>query len=171
LGFGKSAAAFAVAKGGGRWSDAPHEPGGSSAGPRKGGLKHFFDMQFYCVVQKPSGDETVEQFRTDFYFDDSDAKGDAEKCPDCGEFISMLPSLPPYHVHLETWGEDFGDLAFWMSEFLVSRRFRESYRGSGLKGLPAFEPSFPEAFRQKPRQTPQAARVFPGASEDWSSEN
>ena len=97
-------------------------------------------MQFYVVDEKPSGDETYERYRTDFSFDDNDAKGDALKCSDCGRFISLLPSLPPYHVHLETWGEDFGDLAFWMHEFLVSRRFRDEYRSSGLRGISAFEP-------------------------------
>lgn len=97
-------------------------------------------MQFYVINQKPSGEEDVERYRTDFYFDDNDAKGDALKCPNCDEYISMLKSLPPYHAHLETWGEDFGDLAFWLDDFLVSRKFRDEYKKSGLQGLASFEP-------------------------------
>ena len=124
-------------------------------------------MQFYLVETKPSGDETVERYRTDFHFDDSDAKGDALKCPDCGGFISLLTSLPPYYVHLETWGEDFGDLAFWMHEFLVSRRFRDEFMRSGLKGVSAFDPveflsqrRFGK-IRHKRLKPPEYFRVYP----------
>jgi len=97
-------------------------------------------MNFYIIDKKPSGDEGVERFRTDFHFDDGDATGDASTCPECGEFIGLLESLPPYHVHLETWGEGFGDVAFWLKEFLVSSRFRDEFKRSGLKGLSSFEP-------------------------------
>jgi hypothetical protein len=124
-------------------------------------------MQFHVINKKPSGDENVERYRTDFYFDDNDVKGEALKCPVCGEFISMLVSLPPYHVHLETWGEDFGDVAFWLKEFLVSRRFRDEYKKSGLKGLASFEPveiisqkRFGKS-RGKKLKPPEYFRVFP----------
>jgi len=125
-------------------------------------------MDFYKIIQKPSGDEDTERYRTDFYFDDNDAKGPALTCPDCGAFISMLVSLPPYHVHLETWGEDFGDLAFWSDEVLVSRRFRDEFRKSGLKGLTLFEPveilsqkRFGKS-RGKRLKPPEYFRVMPG---------
>jgi len=96
-------------------------------------------MQFYSINQKPSGDEVAERYRTDFCFDDDDARGDAPKCPSCGAFVGLLENLPPYHVHLEIWGENFGDFAFWLNEFLVSRRFRDEFKESGLKGLSSFK--------------------------------
>jgi hypothetical protein len=96
-------------------------------------------MQFYIIDQKPKGSESSERYRTDFWYDDSVAKGNAPKCPKCGAFIGLLEKLPPYRVHLETWGEEFGDLAFWMDSFLLSRRFREEFQNSGLKGLSSFE--------------------------------
>jgi len=95
-------------------------------------------MQFYVIETKPKGSESLERFRTDFGYDESVPKGMAPKCPRCGEFVGLLESLPPYRVHLETWGEEFGDLAFWLNEFLVSRRFRDEYLRSGLRGLSAF---------------------------------
>jgi hypothetical protein len=94
----------------------------------------------------------------------------------------MLESLPPYRVHLETWGEAFGDLAFWMSEVLISRRFRDEYLLSGLAGLSTFEPADvlshtsrgnvrgtpPEYFRVAPKSG--AARVDVVASGiEWGS--
>lgn len=124
-------------------------------------------MQFYVIEKKPSGDEAVELYRTDFHFDEKDTKGDAPKCPDCGSFIGLLTSLPPYHVHLETWGEDFGDLAFWMHEILVSRRFRDEFIRSGLKGISAFEPVEILSQRQlgganrKHLEPPEYFRVYP----------
>ena len=84
-------------------------------------------MKFFVINKKPSGDDNFEKFRTDFYYDDSVKKGSALRCPQCGDFTGLLVPLPPYRVRLETWGVDFGDLAFWMDDFLVSSRFRDSY--------------------------------------------
>ena len=124
-------------------------------------------MQFYVINTKPSGDEVIERYRTDFKFDDNDARGDAPKCPHCGSFIGMFECLPPYHAHLETWGEDFGDLAFWLTEFLVSRKFRDEYKKTGLKWLSSFMPV--EVLSQKRYgktrgkrlKPPEYFRVFP----------
>lgn len=96
-------------------------------------------MQFYVIDKNPKGDAVRERYRTDFYWDDSVAKGDGPKCPECGEFVGLLEPQPPFKVHLETWGEGFGDLAFWMTDFLVALKFRDEFQKSGLKGLPSFE--------------------------------
>jgi len=96
-------------------------------------------MKFFVVNKKPSGDENCERFRTDFYYDDSVTKSDAPRCPLCGAFVGMLVSMPPYRVRLETWGAEFGDLAFWMSDFLASDRFRDAYQCSGLSTIGDFE--------------------------------
>lgn len=97
-------------------------------------------MEFYTIVKKPKGDEQVERYRTDYEYDDSVAKGEAPKCPSCQAFVGMLQAKPPFRVHLETWGEDYGDLAFWMTDVLGSARFRDEYEHSGLRGLSNFEP-------------------------------
>lgn len=96
-------------------------------------------MDFYVIDKKPSGDEEYEKYRTEFYYDDKVKKGGALTCAKCGSFIGMLVPLPPYRVRLETWGRGCGDLAFWLDDFLASRRFRDAYVASELKGLEPFE--------------------------------
>ena len=71
---------------------------------------------FYVIDETPSGDEN-ERYRTDFYYDDKVGRRDAAKCPKCGAYISMIRRTPPFTVCLETWGEGFGDLAFWLDAF------------------------------------------------------
>ena len=95
-------------------------------------------MKFYVIQKKPKNSGKAVQFRTDFTYDDSVSKSDAPKCLKCGRFIGMLEALPPYRIHLETWGEGYGDLAFWMTNFLVSEAFRDSFFESGLKWLSKF---------------------------------
>jgi hypothetical protein len=95
-------------------------------------------MDFYTIIDHPSGDELIEKYRTDFEYDDSVGKGEAPRCPKCNSFVGMLESVPPFRVHLETWGDGYGDLAFWMSDFLVTSRFRDEFERSGLCGLQGF---------------------------------
>ena len=96
-------------------------------------------MKFFVISKKPSGSEDYEKFRTDFYYDDSVKKGEAPRCLKCNSFTGMLVPIPPFRVRLETWGIDFGDLAFWMSDFLVTQRFRDSYLESGLSSIGDFQ--------------------------------
>ena len=93
---------------------------------------------FYVVDQYPSRRGTV-RYRTDFCYGDDVKKAKAPRCPKCGAFVGMRKPLPPYRVKLETWGEGFGDFAFWMDDFLVSERFREAYATSEFRGLDVFE--------------------------------
>ena len=95
-------------------------------------------MQFFVVDKKPK-DGAGERYRTDFSFDDAVQTGAAPSCQVCDAFVGMLEVLPPVRVHLETWGAECGDFAFWTDSFLVSAQFREQYEGSGLRGLTAFE--------------------------------
>jgi len=97
-------------------------------------------MKFYVIDKRQSGDQLRESYRTDFYYDDKVNKGDAPRCPKCTAFVGMLMSFPPYLVRLETLGIGFGDLAFWMDDFLVTRRFQEAYDSYGLRGLSEFVP-------------------------------
>ncbi len=53
----------------------------------------------------------------------------------------MLAWLPPYHVEIDLYGKDFGDLAFGPGDsFLVSQRFRQVYYEYSLTGLVGFDP-------------------------------
>lgn len=137
-------------------------------------------MEFFTFDQHPRGD--LESHRTDFAYADTVAKGEAMRCPKCGGFVSMLPPLPPFVVHLETWGSDFGDIAFGPSDLLVSRAFVEAYRQSQLRGLSSFERvtvashskhgtasgSVPEYFRTSPSRN--AAKIDLVASGvEWKS--
>jgi hypothetical protein len=72
----------------------------------------------------------------------------------------MLESLPPYHVHLETWGEGFGDLAFWMDDFLVTDAFRNAFMQSDLKGLFGFREVRVVSHRQHGRPLGKPPRYF-----------
>jgi len=94
---------------------------------------------FYVVNKNPSG-TGIELYRTDYYYDDSVPREPASRCAQCGAFISLLKRVPPYRVHLETWGIGFGDIAFWMDAVLVSSRFRDTFESSGLRGLSEFLP-------------------------------
>jgi hypothetical protein len=94
---------------------------------------------FYIVNQKPSGKD-FERFRTDFFYDDSVKTIDAVRCPKCNSYIGMREPVPPFRVRIETWGTAFGDFVFWLDDFLVSKRFRDAYEASGLRGLREFSP-------------------------------
>jgi hypothetical protein len=95
---------------------------------------------FYVVNQKPSGRE-IERFRTDFHYEDSVKKIDAARCQKCNSYIGMREPVPPFRVRIETWGIGFGDFAFWLDDFLVSKRFYDAYVSSGLRGLRDFSPT------------------------------
>jgi len=92
---------------------------------------------FLVVNQKPSGGK-IERYRTDFHYDDSVKKAGTARCPKCQAFVGMLEPVPPYKVRIETWGIGFGDLAFWLDDFLVTQRFADEYVKSGLRGLGGF---------------------------------
>jgi hypothetical protein len=68
--------------------------------------------------------------------------GDAPRCEACGKFIGLRCWLPPYKVELETWGYQFGDIAFPSGgeELLVSLRFKKLWECQGLVGLNNFAP-------------------------------
>ena len=105
-------------------------------------------MDFFIINQTPShGDvadgpqssrNSIEMFRTNFEDDDSVLTSSAPKCPVCGVFVGMLQSIPPFRVHLETWGTAYGDFAFWMTDILVTKEVRDAYRESSLSGLSEF---------------------------------
>jgi hypothetical protein len=67
--------------------------------------------------------------------------GEAPRCPRCGDFIGMLPWLPPYRAELELHGQELGDLLKVPGyELLISERFAEAFRAEGLTGLEGFHP-------------------------------
>lgn len=73
---------------------------------------------------------------TDFVPVDGAQYGEAPRCVSCGGYLGMMPLMPPLRVDLETWGMNFGDIAFGPAEeVLVSDRFWKQYTLSGLTGL------------------------------------
>lgn len=66
--------------------------------------------------------------------------GEAPRCPACGQYIGMREWLPPYEVELELHGDDWGDLAYFGSDVLVSRRFADAWKRAELVGLEVFDP-------------------------------
>lgn len=97
------------------------------------------DLQFHVLNARPKGRD--EEYRTDFFYNESVTRREAPRCDACGKYLGMLRAVPPLHVSLETWGVDFGDVAFQMGdEFLVSARFKVEYEKEGLSGLDGFDP-------------------------------
>jgi hypothetical protein len=82
--------------------------------------------------------ETGGGHDTTFTFID-DNVGEAPQCPRCGSFIGTLPSLPPYRVTLELFGESLGDfIRGFGCEVLITERFVDAFRTEGLTGLRGF---------------------------------
>jgi hypothetical protein len=95
-------------------------------------------MEFFVINKTPKDDNDPRSCRTNFEYDDSVKKSDAPTCAECGSFIGMLRAFPPYRVHLETWGTGYGDFAFWMTDFLVTKRVCDAFRGTSSTGLSDF---------------------------------
>src|ERR1700722_5914669 len=93
----------------------------------------------FFVLEHPK--DPVNDALTDFLPAPGWKRGDAPRCPKCGDFIGMMPRLPPFRVELETWGRRFGDLAFGVSnDVLASERFKDAFLSSGLTGFSGFMP-------------------------------
>jgi hypothetical protein len=97
-------------------------------------------MKYFVLNHAPTGKHEVA--RVDVLAADGTIYGDAPRCDACGKYIGMREWLPPYRVELDTWGREYGDLAFIGvgSEVLVSRRFVELWKREGLVGLNGYEP-------------------------------
>lgn len=92
-------------------------------------------MQFY--VLRPMVGSSHE---TEFEKADPVRRGEAARCPACGDgYISLKAWLPPYRVNVRTWGEGAGDFIFGVWDLLVSDRFRLAWTNARLRGLDAFE--------------------------------
>lgn len=90
-------------------------------------------MNFF-VLQNPRAGEGSAV--TDFLPVDGSRTGEAPRCSVCGKYVGMLPLLSPVLVELETWGAEFGDIAFGPAmELVTSDRFLRLYQASGLTGL------------------------------------
>jgi hypothetical protein len=89
-------------------------------------------MKFY-VLKSPEASEGTAI--TDFLTVDAQ-HGEAPRCPLCGGYIGMMPTLPPVMVELELWEKTFCDLSFGNgNQLLVSSRFWDLWQASGLSGL------------------------------------
>jgi hypothetical protein len=86
-------------------------------------------------------------------------RGEAPRCPQCGEPIGMRTWLPPYRVVLELYGQGLGDFAEGPGyDVLISERFAEAFRAEGLTGLLGFNPVEVVGVRRK-RKGPKPAAV------------
>jgi rubrerythrin len=65
--------------------------------------------------------------------------GDSEKCPVCGRHVSMLRWLEPRKLRLTS--TKYPDrLTAWLSDMVVSERFKNAYEQEGLTGIREFTP-------------------------------
>lgn len=98
-------------------------------------------MRFYVLKSPEAGSPEDQVAGTEANKIGDVRRGEAPRCPACGKYIDSLPWLPPYQIELETWGREYGDVAFATgNELLVSSRFKHAYVNSGLIGLTDFEP-------------------------------
>lgn len=78
---------------------------------------------------------------TDYLPVDGSRMGDAPRCHVCGKFLGMLPLLPPVRVELETWGAQWGDIAFGPGDqVLVSDKLKKLFSEVGLIGFTNVDP-------------------------------
>jgi hypothetical protein len=86
-------------------------------------------------------DDMGGPFDTKFDKVDPVNRGDAPRCPQCGDVIGMLTWLPPYRVDLELYGKHLGDFVEGPGyDLLISKRFADAFREEGLTGLLGFHP-------------------------------
>ena len=92
-------------------------------------------MSFF-VLRNPSAYQTDDHAVTDATPVDPVHVGEAIRCSDCGNNLSMLPWLPPFRVVLEPWTCAYGDITWAIgNELLLSERFVDLFQESGLTGL------------------------------------
>ncbi len=90
-------------------------------------------MKFYVLVNSMGHEGAAA---TDFLPVDGSKTGEAARCSTCGRCLGLLPLLPPVRVELDTWGTEYGDIAFGPGEeLLISERFWKLYGSAGLIGL------------------------------------
>jgi hypothetical protein len=102
-------------------------------------------MKFFVLqnLYAGSGDAV-----TDYVPADGARMGEAPRCPACGNFVGMIPLLPPLRVELEAWGYRWGDVAFGPGDqILVSDKLKERFVSSGLIGLAHLHPVEITAFK------------------------
>lgn len=65
--------------------------------------------------------------------------GEAPRCERCGKFRGLMRWLPPYEVDIETWGQEFGDIATLGRELVLSERLKLLCESIPVIGLTDFE--------------------------------
>ena len=95
-------------------------------------------MQFYVLGDLRTDDWTYNAHASGIK---EKNQGDAPRCPTCGQYIGMLPWLPPYHAEILVYGSKLGDVVNCGGESrLVSNRFRQAWQDEGLRGIEEFSP-------------------------------
>lgn len=90
-------------------------------------------MRFF-VFKNPRA--TGNLAATDFLPADDSRTGEAPRCPKCGNFIGMIPLLPPVRVELEAWGNTYGDFSFGPGdEILVAGPLLDKLQAASVVGL------------------------------------
>jgi hypothetical protein len=99
-------------------------------------------MNFYVWQNPPPGDPKERASTVEWLPEDGAPRGPAPQCEACGTYLDKLKLIPPVGAELETWGKEYGDVAFGLgNEILVSERFLKAYETSGLVGLMDFSPA------------------------------
>lgn len=97
-------------------------------------------MQFFVLKQEPTAKPGHQSASMDVLSAEGTTTGDAPRCEACGDYVGSCAWLPPYRIELETWGNEFGDIAILAgTDLLVSTHFKEAWRRTDLKGLSGFE--------------------------------
>lgn len=98
-----------------------------------------FDVMFY-ILESPKATMHQHLAITDYSNSDNARLAEPPKCGRCGRFIGMMVWCPPFQVEIETWGNEYGDIAFGPGyDLLVSERFMTMFKRAGLTGLQGFE--------------------------------
>lgn len=93
----------------------------------------------YFVLRNPK----VEEYEsvTDYVTIEESVLGEAPTCPVCGNFIGMLPILPPIVVEIKSQGEQWSHISFGSgNELLISDQLKKEILNLNLTGIERMEP-------------------------------
>ena len=93
-------------------------------------------MRFFVLEQRIG----ANPYETMFLPVEGALYGEAPRCSSCGAVIGMRAWLPPYDVELQLHGDTWGDVAYFGSTVLVSRRFTDAWERARLVGLEVLDP-------------------------------
>lgn len=108
----------------------------------------------YFVLRNPNVEEYWSV--TDYVTIEESVLGEAPTCPVCGNFIGMLPILPPIVVEIKSQGYQWSHISFGSgNELLFSDQLKREILSRNLIGIERIEPVSISKSKGRSRFMPQ----------------